>query len=189
MPAPRAQVKGNLICDICKHPIGNLPEIDPAIVAAREEARRRRQPLFAIHPEPTTADYVFDAVRVAWVTIICCILFVDGLSVSRTFLIGATVGVAYCWLSMVLQHVYRRWRDARRAAALARQQQQQAQQSFGGQVPVAGTGAAGAVLVRGAQAQTVEGPAAAGGHGGRVHSDALLTPLLIPGEAEADSIV
>ncbi len=82
------QVKGNLICDICKAPILNLPDIDPAIVAAREEARRRRQPLFAIHPDPTLADYVFDAIRVAWITVICCILFMEDVSVTKAFAVG-----------------------------------------------------------------------------------------------------
>jgi hypothetical protein len=90
----RVQVKGNLLCDICKHPIANLPEIDPAIVAAREAARRRRQPAFAVSPEPTTVDYIFDAIRVTWVTIIICILFVDGMSVSRTFLVGEAQAIA-----------------------------------------------------------------------------------------------
>ena len=40
--------KGDLMCDICKHQIRNLPPIDPAILAAREEALRQRQPNFNV---------------------------------------------------------------------------------------------------------------------------------------------
>lgn len=48
--ASSLQVKGNLICDICKTPIHNLPPIDPEILAAREAARRRREPNFSVRP-------------------------------------------------------------------------------------------------------------------------------------------
>lgn len=71
------QHKGDVVCDICKQPIANLPPIPDEVLAAREAARRRRQPAFNTAAEPNLADHIFDCIRATWVAMIICVLFFD----------------------------------------------------------------------------------------------------------------
>lgn len=66
---------------------------------------------------PAAADYMFDCIRVTWVVLIVCILFLE-LSVNTAFLIGAVAGCA--WVAVVACcSAGRRWRRLRREAATA----------------------------------------------------------------------
>ncbi|KAG2436440.1 hypothetical protein HXX76_006743 [Chlamydomonas incerta] len=133
--------KGDVVCDICKQPIANLPPIPDEVMAAREAARRRRQPAFNTAAEPNLADHIFDCIRATWVTMIICVLFFD-MTVGQAFLVGAIIGVAFASVTMTIAACARRARA--RAAARAverateesraaerRQQQQQQQQQRG----------------------------------------------------------
>ena len=47
---------------------------------------------------PSCVDSLFDGVRVAWLTIIACILFLPDQPMSRTFLIGKKARKSACGL-------------------------------------------------------------------------------------------
>eukprot|EP00798_Chlamydomonas_sp_ICE-L_P016062 gene16062-22199_t len=93
--------KGNTICDICKHEILNLPPVDPAILEAREEARRRRMPNFDVSGQHTFADYCFDFIRVSWIVMVVAVLFLD-LALQHALFIGACSGVGYVLLVLTI---------------------------------------------------------------------------------------
>ncbi|GLI65730.1 hypothetical protein VaNZ11_009334 [Volvox africanus] len=122
--------KGDVICDICKQGIANLPPIPPEVLAAREAARRRRQPAFNTAAEPNFADFCFDCIRATWVTTIVCVLFFD-VNVGQAFMFGSLVGLAFMLVSMVIAACARRARTlaaaraVERAAAESRAQEQQ----------------------------------------------------------------
>lgn len=113
-----SRIKGNTICDVCKAPILNLPEVPPLPAPPPPPTLEDR--LFQgsglwgpLGDEPPAfADYVFDCIRVTWVVLIVCILFFE-LSVTRAFAIGALVGSGYVALSANLAAL-RRWRQQRR---------------------------------------------------------------------------
>ncbi len=125
------QHKGDVVCDICKQPIANLPPIPDEVLAAREAARRRRQPAFNTAAEPNLADYIFDCIRATWVTMIVCVLFFN-MTVGRAFAVGAAVGVAFAMVSVVVAACARRARAraaaraVERAAAESREQEREA---------------------------------------------------------------
>jgi hypothetical protein len=115
--------KGNLLCEVCKQLITNLPPIDPELLEAREAAKRRREPNFSVNSDMTWADHAFDAIRMMWIVAICCVIFYD-LSMSTSFLIGAASGVIYVvlasifrWISGLCSHwlQLRRWEREREA--------------------------------------------------------------------------
>ncbi|GIM13315.1 hypothetical protein Vretimale_16452 [Volvox reticuliferus] len=122
--------KGDVICDICKQVIANLPPIPPEVLAAREAARRRRQPAFNTAAEPNFADFCFDCIRATWVTMIVCVLFFD-VSIGQAFMFGSLVGLVFMLVSMVIAACARRARAlaaaraVERAAAESRAQEQQ----------------------------------------------------------------
>lgn len=107
------------MCDICKQPIANLPPIPDEVLAAREAARRRRQPAFNTAAEPNLADYIFDCIRATWVTMIVCVLFFN-MTVGRAFMAGAAVGVAFAMVSVVVAACARRARARAAARAVER---------------------------------------------------------------------
>ncbi|KAG1678480.1 hypothetical protein FOA52_014511 [Chlamydomonas sp. UWO 241] len=100
--------KGNVLCDICKHLIHNLPPIDPELLAARERARRAREPNFSIGAEHTLADCFFDVIRVAWVVMVLCILVWD-MSMDMATLIGLAVGLLYAAVSWLCRKIGDAW--------------------------------------------------------------------------------
>ncbi|KAL6757799.1 hypothetical protein V8C86DRAFT_2613644 [Haematococcus lacustris] len=163
-------VKGNLQCDICKATIANLPDIDPAILAAKEAARRRRDPAFLVSSDLTALDYVFDAVRVTWVVVIVCILFTNGMNTSNTFLIGATAGLCYAIISMVLHELWKMYRRRRREAAAA--------------VAAASGGLPASSPTAPAAATSARSPTSRRGS----PSGGLTQPLLVPGSAAHDIV-
>jgi hypothetical protein len=92
---------------------------------------------------------VFDVIRVAWVTMICCILFLD-LPLTISFLIGLVLGLVYVGCRASLH-----WRAVAAAAAAAQHQElegphpeEQQQQHEGG----AGEGDLTAPLLEGEEA-------------------------------------
>lgn len=99
-----SQVKGNTICDVCKHPILNLPPVAP--VERTYDADLDGDPLSMAEP-PSATDYVFDCIRVTWVTMIICILFFE-FSVAKSFLAGAIVGVVYTVFSKAMYSTHGR---------------------------------------------------------------------------------
>jgi hypothetical protein len=108
--------KGNLLCEVCKQLITNLPLIDPELLEAREAAKRRREPNFSINSDMTWADHAFDAIRMMWIVAICCVIFYD-LSMSTSFLIGAASGVIYIALASIFRWIFglcSHWRQLRR---------------------------------------------------------------------------
>ncbi|KXZ45454.1 hypothetical protein GPECTOR_54g195 [Gonium pectorale] len=111
--------KGDVVCDVCKQPIANLPPIPEEVLAAREAARRRRQPAFSTSADPNFADYMFDAIRATWVTMIVCVLFFD-FNVGQAFFAGAIAGVAFALVSIVIAACARRARALAAARAVER---------------------------------------------------------------------
>jgi hypothetical protein len=103
-----SRIKGNTICDVCKAPILNLPDVPPLPAPPPPPGMDDRLMYqgaglwgpFGDEP-PAVADYVFDCIRVTWVVLIVCILFFE-LPVSRAFVTGALVGCAYVALSVSL---------------------------------------------------------------------------------------
>lgn len=104
-----SRIKGNTICDVCKAPILNLPDVPPLPAPppppGMDDNRLMYQGAglwgpFGDEP-PAVADYVFDCIRVTWVVLIVCILFFE-LSVSRAFVTGALVGCSYVALTVSL---------------------------------------------------------------------------------------
>ncbi|KAJ9506058.1 hypothetical protein QJQ45_016636, partial [Haematococcus lacustris] len=167
----KGEVKGNLQCDICKATIANLPDIDPAILAAKEATRRRRDPAFLVSSDLTALDYVFDAVRVTWVVVIVCILFTNGMNTSNTFLIGATAGLCYAIISMVLHELWKMYRRRRREAAAA--------------VAAASGGLPASSPAAPAAATSARSPTSRRGS----PSGGLTQPLLVPGSAAHDIVL
>jgi hypothetical protein len=113
------QIKGNTICDVCKTPILNLPEVPPLPAPPAPPGLDDRL-LFQgtglwgpLGDEPpAVADHVFDCIRVTWVVLIVCILFFE-MNVAQAFMIAAVVGSAYVVLSAGLASC-RRLRRQRR---------------------------------------------------------------------------
>lgn len=114
-----SRIKGNTICDVCKAPILNLPEVPPLPAPPQPPALDDRL-LFQgaglwgpLGDEPlAVADHVFDCIRVTWVVLIVCILFFET-TVTHAFVTGALVGSVYVALSASLASC-KRWRRQRR---------------------------------------------------------------------------
>lgn len=138
-----AQVKddgrgGVPICELCKNPAKNLPPLPPrphlragnaaaaAAASGIPEDIYSEQMAFASFA-PSTADLVFDCIRVTWVAMIVSILFFDA-SLSSALWTGLVAGLAYAAMVRVM---YRQHFEAMRAYA-----EQQAQVEAPPQVPV-----------------------------------------------------
>lgn len=106
-------LKGNTTCDVCKHPVTNLPPLPPPPPGSPEPPPLDFSGLE--EEPPTAADHVFDIIRVTWVTMICCILFLD-LPLFISFLVGLALGLLYVGCRSTLN-----WR----AAAARRQEEEQ----------------------------------------------------------------
>jgi len=95
-------VKRSTVCDVCRAPIVNLPDLPVEVAAGLAgggadgggpgPGGEGWDPL-ALGTPPGLADYMIDAVRVSWISLVLCILFFD-MPVSRAFAIGGVVGVA-----------------------------------------------------------------------------------------------
>mmetsp|Transcript_5452 Transcript_5452/g.9883 ORF Transcript_5452/g.9883 Transcript_5452/m.9883 type:complete len:206 (+) Transcript_5452:133-750(+) len=90
-----AQVKGSILCDLCKTPIRNLPDIEalppPELVepTSPEEAY-----YYAEDTVPPALDLSFDFLRITWISTIICVLFVQ-LDLQESLWIGSLVGALY----------------------------------------------------------------------------------------------
>ncbi|GIL58217.1 hypothetical protein Vafri_13331 [Volvox africanus] len=185
--------KGDVICDICKQGIANLPPIPPEVLAAREAARRRRQPAFNTAAEPNFADFCFDCIRATWVTTIVCVLFFD-VSVGQAFMFGSVVGLAFMLASMFIAACARRARAlaaaraVERAAAESRAQEQQQQHRWQQQQQLRTSGLGGATGAGGSGGGT--GPSGgSGGGGGSLRGLSAVEPsLTVPLLAATDEM-
>lgn len=136
-----AQVKddgrgGVPTCELCKKPVRNLPPLPPR--PGREEpGDQGLEEVYISDPSqfqfaPSTADLVFDCIRVTWVAMIISILFFDA-SLGAALWTGLVSGMAYI---VMLRVMYRQHFEAMRAYA---EQHAAARQQFdpsGGQVPI-----------------------------------------------------
>eukprot|EP00887_Chlorella_sp_A99_P001200 scaffold14.g1200.t1 len=99
------QVKGDNICELCKQPVANLPAPPPR--PRPEEALPDNDAYYydpSLMEMPTSADLMFDCVRVCWVACIISILFFE-MSLGAALWTGILAGLAY---SILLRLAYRR---------------------------------------------------------------------------------
>lgn len=103
-----SRVKGDRMCDVCKAPIMNLPDImprPPGSAGTENEAtlfddgdgRDHGHGLHGAYINdqiPGSADVIFDCIRVTWVAMIICILFFE-MSLAMALWTGLIVGLAY----------------------------------------------------------------------------------------------
>ncbi|KAK9815367.1 hypothetical protein WJX72_002353 [[Myrmecia] bisecta] len=135
-----ARVKGDLICDICKAPVRNLPELSPRALTETEgsevdmgafdDVDDRNHPHgmhgpFMAEQMPGSADLIFDCIRVTWVAMIICILFFE-MNLASALWTGLVVGVAYTLFVRAMyssQLAILQREQLRQAAALATPQE------------------------------------------------------------------
>lgn len=142
-----AQVKddgrgGVPVCELCKHPVRNLPPLPPRPRPAPEEALGLPpgttvtdvygDPASFASFAPSTADLVFDCIRVTWVAMIVSILFFEA-SLGSALWTGLVAGMAY---SLMVRVMYRQHFEAMRAYAEQHAAARQQLDPSGGQVPV-----------------------------------------------------
>ena len=135
-----AQVKdtgrgGIPTCELCKKPARNLPSLPARPAADPEEAMAEEIYVtdasnFAF--APSTADLVFDCIRVTWVAMIISILFFDA-SLGAALWTGFVAGFAYI---IMLRVIYRHHFEAMRAYAEQHAAARQNVDPSGGQIPI-----------------------------------------------------
>lgn len=135
-----AAVKGDRVCDVCRVPVANLADPPPrrdeaadalaagagvlpgAAFAAWHAAGDARHPHALYHPDalPGPADAAFDCVRVTWVSVVACALFLD-MSLPAALWAGLAVGAAYALAvrAVYASHVAALRRGAAAAAGAA----------------------------------------------------------------------
>lgn len=94
-----AQVKGDRVCELCKHEVRNLPEVAPR-PPPEDVTTHLVDDSFAAHMvdlAPSHADLVFDCVRVTWVAMIVSILFFD-MNLASALWTGLVAGLAYSFM-------------------------------------------------------------------------------------------
>ena len=117
-------------CELCKAPVRNLPPLPPrphllpddpesGMGGASEEVLSSIDPSAFANFAPSTADLVFDCVRVCWVAMIVSILFFEA-SLASALWTGIVAGLAYALLVRVLyrQHFHAMQAYAEAAAAV-----------------------------------------------------------------------
>lgn len=121
------------ICELCKKPVQNLPELpvrppeqrDAENIAITIEEAYFNDPSHFQQFVPSRADLVFDCIRVTWIAMIISILFFDA-SIEVALWTGLVAGAAYI---LMLRLLYKQHFEAMRAyaeqhAAAAGQRQQ-----------------------------------------------------------------
>lgn len=103
-----ARVKGDRVCELCKHEVRNLPAIPPRSPAPAPEDLLPGMddgyaPPHMLDLAPSHADLVFDCVRVTWVAMIVSILFFD-MNLASALWTGLVAGLAY---SCMVRLMYR----------------------------------------------------------------------------------
>lgn len=97
-------VKGDLICDICHTPIGNLPAPPPRSDNADDALDD------AANGRYVGATDVFDCIRMTWVVTIVCILFFE-FNITRALLTGVVVALLYTFSCQFMRCMYTRTDD------------------------------------------------------------------------------
>ena len=99
-------MKGDLICDICRSPIHNLPPPPPqSDVAENSEDNDDGQSSWLSH-FPGATD-VFDCIRMTWVVTIVCILFFE-FTITMALFTGMIVAVLYTLSCQIMRCLYNR---------------------------------------------------------------------------------
>ncbi|GMH38115.1 hypothetical protein BSKO_05999 [Bryopsis sp. KO-2023] len=94
-------VKGDLICDICRSPINNLPAPPPRSDNGEEGLEEGASGRF-----PGATD-VFDCIRMTWVITIVCILFFE-FNITKALFTGMVVAVLYTFSCQIMRCLYTR---------------------------------------------------------------------------------
>jgi hypothetical protein len=92
-----AQVKGSTVCDICKAPIRNLPDIEqlpPPDLLEPLSPQDATTIYLTDENVPPALDLSFDFLRITWIATIVCVLFVQ-LDLQESLWIGSIVGLSY----------------------------------------------------------------------------------------------
>ncbi|GAB4819187.1 hypothetical protein N2152v2_006233 [Parachlorella kessleri] len=118
-----AQVKGDLVCELCKAPVRNLPALPPRPQNEAEEQFLPGDHAALMELTPSYADLVFDCIRVCWVAMIVSILFFE-MNLGAALWTGLVAGLAY---SFMVRLMYRQHYAAMQR--MAEQQQAAAQQT------------------------------------------------------------
>lgn len=111
------QVKGDLVCDICRSPIGNLPPPPPRSDTADNSEEMDDSQGNWLTRFPGATD-VFDCIRMTWVVTIVCILFFN-LSITKSLFLGMVVAVLYTLSCQVMRCMYNRSSANQQAEAAA----------------------------------------------------------------------
>ena len=111
-----AQVKGSTICDICKAPIKNLPDIEhlppPDLVEPMSPNAGHEITFTEVETVPPALDLSFDFLRITWIATIICVLFVQ-LDLQESLWIGSMVGLSYILMIKLIQCCSNRFRRYR----------------------------------------------------------------------------
>jgi hypothetical protein len=135
-------VKRSTVCDVCRAPIANLPELPPDTSAGGagggpDGPGGEAWDNIALGNPPGLSDYLIDAVRVMWMSLVLCILFFN-MPVTKAFVIGGVVGVVLTAAAHALvmaqrsAAAVRAFAGALRERAWAQGRQQQLQMGQGG---------------------------------------------------------
>lgn len=116
-----AEVKGDLVCELCKAPVRNLPALPPRPADDTADGLSYGDHQALVDLTPSYADLVFDCIRVTWVAMIVSILFFE-MNLGAALWTGLVAGLAY---SFMVRLMYRQHFAAMRRLAEAQQAQQQ----------------------------------------------------------------
>jgi len=99
-----AQVKGSTMCDICKKPIENLPNIDDLPPPDLVEPLTPEDTEYLIQNDtvPPALDLSFDFLRITWIATIVCVLLVQ-LDLQESLWVGSVVGLTYILVMKFVQ--------------------------------------------------------------------------------------
>lgn len=99
-----AQVKGSTMCDICKKPIENLPNIDdlPPPDLVEPLTPEDTEYLMQNDTVPPALDLSFDFLRITWIATIVCVLLVQ-LDLQESLWVGSVVGLTYILVMKFVQ--------------------------------------------------------------------------------------
>jgi len=106
------KVKGDLVCDVCKAEVKNLPAPTPPASESDGESYQGRPSAFGASYSPWRhedafgdrredgMDSVYDCLKVVWIVMIVCVLFFD-LPFYQSLWAGVIIGTAYTTVSRI----------------------------------------------------------------------------------------
>ncbi|CAD7703497.1 unnamed protein product [Ostreobium quekettii] len=100
------RVKGDLICDICRSPILNLPPPPPRSEGGDNSDDSEEPAGTWLSRFPGATD-VFDCIRMTWVVTIVCILFFE-FQIMQALFTGMVVAVLYALFCQMMKCMYSR---------------------------------------------------------------------------------